>query len=109
MNDLALNDLRDTIQTVINATTAIWYGTSDTLTPGKALMSEHSTPPFVIVHPDDVDKLPPGARHLRAYRPTRADVIKMAEQWREEILNQPLAFRDEPAERFVTRRWWGIL
>lgn len=107
MGDLTTADLRDSIQRFINAT-SFWYGTSDSVKPGKALISEASTPPFVIVHPDDVDKLPVGAHHLREYRPTQADIVKMMEEWRAQ---QPVMdFLKEPEEevQWIMRRRWGI-
>lgn len=75
------NAARDAVQSVINATTTLWYGTDDALTSGKALRykgdPQFGTPPFVIVHPDDVSKLPPGARHIRDHALTRAEIAAL--------------------------------
>lgn len=99
MNDnsnLTLDKLRDAMRTVTNATT-VWYGTSDTLTRGKGLVSTATTPPFVVVHPDDVSLLGPQARHVREYRPTQGDIVKMAQEYVEVVRNQCLTrWCDDP-------------
>lgn len=88
--------LRDAMQTVINATTTLWYGTDEALTPGKVLMCKGNprfgSPPFVIVHPDDVGLLPEGARHLREYAPTWEDLIAMR-PISYEPPDEPISFR----------------
>ena len=69
------------MQAVVNTTTPLWYGTSDILERGKMLMCagnpEIAAPPFAVVHPDDVPLLPAGARHLREYRPTMAELARI--------------------------------
>lgn len=107
MSNLTPGALQDAIQTAINAT-SLWYGTSDVLTPGKVLVSTKTSPPFVIVHPDDVERLGPGWRHLREYRPTAADRAEQARQWFEERLEQPIEFHETPREQFLVRRRWSI-
>ena len=106
MSDLNIADLRDAMQSVINATTVLWYGTSAALTPGKALLCagnpKFGSPPFVVIHPDDVARLPPGARHLREYAPTCANVAEMARQWLAE--RPPEVYRDEDRIDWVCRR-----
>ncbi len=99
------NLVLDALQTVINATTSIWYGTSDTIERGRVIASLQSTPPFVIVHPDDVVSLPTGARHLRDYRPTQAEMALEAEKWLNGQLNEPIAYQ-EPTPKFRIRRPW---
>lgn len=78
---LTLDVLREAYQTVINASTLLWYGTDKGMTRGKMLASLESDPPFVIIHPDDVPLLPEGVRHLREYRPTREDLARQAQKW----------------------------
>jgi hypothetical protein len=89
--------LRDAMQTVKNIATPLWYGTEETVERGKMLVckgnEEFGSPPFVICHPDDVGLLPQGARHLREYRPTLADLRK----------HRPLAY--EPRDEPFTLRW----
>ena len=83
MSDLNLSDLRDAMQAAINATTALWYATSEAVERGKVL---HTTvedwPESWIFPPDDLPSpLPPGARHLREYAPTRAELAERSRQW----------------------------
>ena len=80
-DNLTMPKLRNAMQTVINATTTIWYGTDDSLERGKVLMCAGTpglaSPPFIVCHPDDVGILPEGARHLREYAPTWKDLSEM--------------------------------
>jgi len=100
---LSLDALREAYQTVINASASIWYGTSDTMERGKVLASLESDPPFVIIHPDDASLLPDGARHLREYRPTKADLAQQAQKWLDERINQPIEYRGYDLD------WWKEL
>lgn len=102
MSTLDEATLRDAMQAAINASTTLWYGTEETVTPGKVIMCAGNpqlvSPPFVIVHLDDVPHLPAGARHLREYAPTRA-----------ELAAAPLSFvpeRYEPPMGYGAHRRW---
>lgn len=94
MNDasnLTIDKLQDAFRAVRNAAT-LWYGTI--------------TPPFVIVHPDDVSLLGPDARHLREYRPTQAEIDVQLEALRKELITH---FDEAAKDQWVFRLYprWG--